>query len=369
MTDATLLHSHGDVLANLPGILGCFPTDSVVLVFYTNSRNNGNDVLALGPCARMDLNDALTSIDEDAVQFATFVLKHNLVAVATYVIGSGNAALDVADEVAALLHDHPAFPPLLSVVIADEITTDAPYEMRYAHPMIDAGPVRGRISNIAASATLRDMVQRGRSATFRDMVQRTGDMPELHRDSMMSRITSTDHGIDAGDHAQLLFDVASFSADEKSYDTLQRTYEAATRGIDDPTDIAAIRAGMQCFTSPCLRDPLLAALIEAADPQHSMDFIETLMRAVPAEWHSIRAQVTATFAMLAYATGQPGLATHAAHEAVELAPNNSYANLIAKVLDAGKGDAMLHSAVTGGRLARTELFEGYITAAARPQQQ
>lgn len=356
MTDATLMHSHGDVLANLPGILGYFPTDSVVLAFYTSNSDTIDDLnsLTLGPCARMDLGDALTSIDEDAVQFATFVLKHNLVAVAAYVIGSGNAALDVADEVAALLHDHPAFPPLLSVVIADEISTDASYAMRYTHPMIDAGPVRGHISNVAASATLRDMVQR------------TGNVPELHRDSMMSRITSTDHGIDPGDYAQLLFDVASFSADEKSYTALQRIYEAATRGINGASDIATIRAGMQCFTSPCLRDPLLAALIEAADPQHSMDFIETLMRAVPAEWHSIRAQVTATFAMLAYAAGQPGLAAHAAHEAVELAPNNSYANLIAKVLDVGKGDALLHSAVTGGRLARTELFEGYITAV-RPQ--
>ena len=359
MTDATLMHSHGDVLANLPGILGYFPTDSVVLAFYTSSRDNTDDLnsLTLGPCARMDLSDALTHIDEDAVQFATFTLKHNCVAVAAYVIGSGNAALNVADEVAALLHDHPAFPPLLSVVIADEITTDAPYEMRYAHPMIDAGPVRGRISNIAASAT------------FRDMVQRTGDVPELHRDNMMSRLTSTDHGIDAEDYSQLLFDVASFSAGEQSYDSLQRIYETATRGIDDPTDIAAIRAGMQCFTSPCLRDPLLAALIEAANPLHSVGFVETLMRAVPQEWHSIRAQVTTTFAMLAYATHQPSLAAHAAHEAVALAPSNNYANLIAKALDANQGEAMLHSAVTGGRLARTELFEGYITAAVRPPQQ
>lgn len=347
MMSTELLHSHGDVLANLPGILGYFPTDSVVLVFYTNSRNNGNDVLALGPCARMDLDNALTSIDEDAVQFATFALKHNLVAVAAYVIGSGNAALDIADEVAALLHDHPAFPPLLSVVIADEISTDTPYEMRYTHPMIDAGPVRGRISNVAASATLRDMVQR------------TGDVPELHRDNMMSRITSTDHGIDAGDHAQLLFDVASFSADEQSYAALQRTYETATRGIGDRSDIAAIRAGLQCFTTPALRDPLLAALVED-DPLRSIDFVETLMRAVPQEWHSMRAQVTTTFAMLAYATNQQSLAAHAAHEAVRLAPDNSYANLIANALDADKGDLMLRSAQQGGNLARTELFEGYI---------
>lgn len=358
MTDATLMHSHGDVLANLPGILGYFPTNSVVLAFYTSSRDTTDDLnsLTLGPCARIDLDDTLASIDDNAVQFATFTLKHNCVAVAAYVIGSGNAALNTADEIAALLHDHPAFPPLLSVVIADEISTDTPYEMRYTHPMIDAGPVRGHISNIAASATLRDMVQR------------TGNVPELHRDSFMSRITSTDHGIDAGDHAQLLFDVASFSANEKSYAALQRTYEAATRGISDPTNIAAIRAGLQCFTAPCLRDPLLAAFIEG-NPLRSIDFVETLMRAVPAEWHSIRAQVTTTFAMLAYATGQCSLAVHAAHEAVRLAPDNSYANLIASALDEGKGDLMLRSAQQGGNLARTELFEGYITAAVRPPQQ
>lgn len=354
MTTSHLMHSHGDVLANMPGILGYFPTDSVVLVFYTSGDNtNELNSLTLGPCARMDLGDALTHIDEGAVPLATFALKHNLVAVAAYVIGSGNAALDVADEIAALLHDHPAFPMLLSVVVADEITTNAPYEVRYTHPMIEAGPTHGHISDIATSITLRDMVQR------------TGSVPELDRDGMMSRITNTDHGINADDHAQLLFDVTRFSADEQSYDALQRIYETATRGIDDPTDIAAIRAGLQCFTSPRLRDPLLAALIEAPNPQHSLGFVETLMRAVPpkwhsTKWHSIRAQITATFAMLAYATGQTGLATHAAHEAVVLAPKNSYAKLIAKVLDTNQGEEMLHCAQEGGNLARTELFEGYI---------
>ena len=365
MTTAETLHSHGDVLANMPGMLGYFPTDSLVLVFYTDSDDidcadldrDGDTVATLGPITRIDLDDAIDQLTDNAWEFLALAHQHDLIAVAAYIIGTGNTALQQAEAITAELCGNPLFPQLLSVVVTDNITTGTVYQTVYTHPKVYSGAAQGRISNVATSATMRDMINR------------SGAVPDTHRDNVTARLNSTAHGINAEDYPQLLFDVASFSAYETSIVALQRTYETATRGIGNAGDIAAIRAGLQCFTTPALRDPLLAALMEAPNSQHSLVFAETLMRAVPEEWHSIRAQVTTTFAMLAYATHQPSLAAHAAHEAVDLAPNNNYANLIAKALDANQGKAMLHSAVTGGRLARTELFEGYITAAARPQPQ
>lgn len=352
MTAAHVMHSHGDVLANIPATLGYFPADSLILAFYVSDRDHNdtagdNIAITLGPVARIDLADALDQITDNALDFMMLTYQHNLVAVAAYVIGTGNAALQQAEAITDELHDNPLFPPLLSVVVTDEISTDAVYQAVYTHPMISSGAAQGTISNVATSATMRDMIDR------------SGAVPDVSRDDVAARLTSTAHSIDAEAYPELLFDVASFNARSASITALQRIYETATRGIIDPADIAALRAGLQCFTTPALRDPLLAALMEE-DPQRSLTFAEALMRAVPQEWTSIRAQATATVAICAYSAGLAGFAHSAARHAVDLAPDNSYANLILGLFDVGRPKDLLHSARQGGSLARTALFEGDI---------
>lgn len=356
MTTAETLHSHGDVLANMPGMLGYFPTDSLVLVFYTDSDDidcadldrDGDTVATLGPITRIDLDDAIDQLTDNAWEFLALAHQHDLIAVAAYIIGTGNTALQQAEAITAELCGNPLFPQLLSVVVTDNITTGTVYRTVYTHPKVYSGTAQGRISNVATSATMRDMINR------------SGAVPDTHRDDITARLNSTAHGINAEDYPQLLFDVASFSAYETSIVALQRTYETATRGIGNAGDIAAIRAGLQCFTTPALRDPLLAALMEAPNSQHSLVFAETLMRAVPEEWHATRAQITSTVALCAHNAGLTGFAHSAAKHAAELAPDNNYVSLILQVFDIGRANELLRSAQQGGNLARTELFEGYI---------
>src|SRR5699024_12443882 len=111
------------------------------------------------------------------------------------------------------------------------------------------------------------------------------------------RLNSTAHGSDVEEYRYI---VADGEADENKRpifrDELQRCYEQATLGITDPADTRAIRAGMKCFTTPALRDPLLAALLD--EPQEGLEFTEHLMYAVPRDWLRMRSQETATVAVL-----------------------------------------------------------------------
>ncbi|WP_133065274.1 DUF4192 family protein, partial [Corynebacterium hadale] len=48
-THSHTLASHGEILANLPGILGFYPNNSLILAFFVDDE--GVDTVRLGPVA------------------------------------------------------------------------------------------------------------------------------------------------------------------------------------------------------------------------------------------------------------------------------------------------------------------------------
>ena len=78
------LSSHGDLLANIPGILGFYPQNSLVLAFF--ERDKDTNSLRLGPLARFDLDGATQRLTEDRDKFAAWSEALDLSAVAAYVI-------------------------------------------------------------------------------------------------------------------------------------------------------------------------------------------------------------------------------------------------------------------------------------------
>ena len=80
------------------------------------------------------------------------------------------------------------------------------------------------------------------------------------------------------------------------------------------------------------------------------------MRTVPTSWPGMRAQLTATVAVLAQATAQTGLAGVAAHRATELSSTETFPSLVAKLIYAGKGDRMVELIREGAEKTRTTLF-------------
>ena len=63
-----------------------------------------------------------------------------------------------------------------------------------------------------------------------------------------------------------------------------------------------------------------------------------------------------TVAVLAHATGQPGLAGVAAQRATEIGPDENFPSLVAKLTDIGQGERMVELVREGAEKTRTILF-------------
>ena len=338
-TYSQTLTSHGDILANIPGILGFYPQNSLVLAFF--ERNSDTPGLHLGPLARLDLDDAVETLVNNQTQFSAWTDRVNTDAVIAYVVNSDPSAAD--DLAEFLLSEDSPLPTVLAIVQVPELTSGTGWWTVYQQLSLSA-PRTGVVSEVAGSLTLQQMILD------------TGQLPALSREELEERLNSTAHGIDDAVYRDIIADVEGYENEIHFLrDDLQQEYAQATEGIADPTDAQAIRAALRCFTTPMLRDPLLGALLD--EPQQGLVFAERLMRVVPRDWLKMRSQITATVAVLAQATGQTGLAGVAAHRATELSDTENFPNLVARSINLGLGSKLITSVRQGAEKAHYLLFD------------
>ncbi|CAB0834180.1 hypothetical protein FRC0306_00434 [Corynebacterium diphtheriae] len=338
-TYSQTLTSHGDILANIPGILGFYPQDSLVLAFFKRAEDSPQ--LSLSPLARLDLDDAVETLIDNQAQFTAWSDRINADAVIAYVI---NADPSAADDLAEfLLSEDSPLPTVLAIVQVPELTSGTGWWTVYQQLSLSA-PRTGIVSEVSGSLTLQQMILD------------TGQLPALSREELEDRLNSTAHGIDDAEYQDIINDVEAYEKEIHFLrDDLQHEYSQATAGISDPTNTRAIRAALRCFTTPMLRDPLLAALLD--EPEKGLAFAERLMRAVPREWYKMRSQVTATVAVLAQATGQTGFAGVAANKATELSETENFPSLVARSLNLGLGSKLIKSVREGADKAHYLLFD------------
>ncbi|MEM5985456.1 DUF4192 domain-containing protein [Corynebacterium hesseae] len=337
-TYSQTLTSHGDILANIPGILGFYPQNSLVLAFF--KRNEDSPQLSLSPLARLDLDDAVETLIDNQAQFSALSDRVNADAVIAYVIHSDPLAAD--DLAEFLLSEDSPLPTVLAIVQVPELTSGTGWWTIYQQLDLSA-PRSGVISEVTGSLTLQQMVLD------------TGQLPALSREELEERLNSTSHGIDEAVYQDIIADVEAYENEIHFLrDDLQHEYEKATEGITDPTNTRAIRSGLRCFTTPMLRDPLLSALLD--EPQQGLVFAESLMRAVPRDWLKMRSQVTATVAVLAQAVGQTGFAGVAAHHSTELS-GEKFPSLVARSINLGLGSKLITSVRQGASKAHYLLFD------------
>lgn len=338
-TFSQTLTSHGDILANIPGILGFYPQNSLVIAFF--ERNSDTHGLHLGPLARLDLDDAIETLVANQNQFTAWSDRLNTDAVIAYVVSSDPSAAD--DLAEFLLSEDSPLPTVLAIIQVPEITSGTGWWSVYRRPGASE-PRSGVVSEVAGSAALQQMILD------------TGQLPALSRDELEERLDSAEHDISDAEYEGIIADIKAFEKEPPFLrHELQRCYEQATVGISDPANTRAIRAGLQCFTTPTLRDPLLSALLE--EPQQGITFAEHLMHAVPRDWARMRSQVTATVAVLAQATGQTGFAGVAAHRATELSETENFPSLVARTIHLGLGSKLISSVYEGAVKARHVLFD------------
>ena len=338
-TYSQTLTSHGEILANIPGILGFYPQDSLVIAFF--ERNDDTHGLHLGPLARLDLDGAVETLIDNQAQFAAWSGRVNADAVIAYVINSDPSAAD--DLAKFLLGDDSPLPTVLAIVQVPELTSGTGWWTIYQQLSLSA-PRTGVVSEVAGSLTLQQMVLD------------TGQLPALSREELEERLNSTAHGIDEAEYQDIIADVEGYEREIHCLrDDLQHEYGQATEGIANPSNTRAIRSALRCFTTPMLRDPLLAALLD--EPQKGLAFAERLMQTVPRDWLRMRSQVTATVAVLAQATGQTGLAGVAAHRATELSETENFPALVARSINLGLGSKLITSVKQGASKAHYLLFD------------
>lgn len=334
------LVTHGDILANIPAILGFYPQDALVLTFLVkNDESNG---LVLGPIARLDLDEAVEGLKTDADRLPEWIDMHELEAVTAYVIS--NDLVQAVSVKNFLCSDaSPLQVPLLAVVQTPEITTGASWCALHLHPS-STNPRLGTISEVATSVT------------FKKMVNDTGELPEMTREDVEKRINSTDHGLDENVHKAILDETIGYMPPILPFGQ-QRLYEEAVAGITNP-GIRATTAALKCFSHKLLRDALLAEMLD--DPHAGLKYAEHLMRVVPpVRWPGMRAQTTAFVAVLAQAIGQTGFASMAAFRAKELGPDEAFPGLVATLVDLGRADELVAAAIEGSNEARKQLFEKF----------
>lgn len=338
-TYSQTLTSHGDILANIPGILGFYPQNSLVLAFF--DRNSDTPGLHLGPLARLDLDDAVETLTSNQQQFAVWSGRVNADAVIAYVINPDPSAAD--DLAEFLLSEDSSLPTVLAIVQVPELTSGTGWWTVYQQLSLSA-PRTGVVSEVAGSLTLQQMILD------------TGQLPALSREELEERLNSTAHGIDEDEYRDIVADVEAYEREIHCLrDDLQHEYGQATEGIADPSNTRAIRSALRCFTTPMLRDPLLAALLD--EPQKGLAFAERLMQTVPRDWLKMRSQVTATVAVLAQATGQTGFAGVAAHRATELSDTENFPELVARSISLGLGSKLIKSVREGADKAHYLLFD------------
>lgn len=338
-TYSQTLTSHGDILANIPGILGFYPHNSLVLAFF--DRNSDTPGLHLGPLARLDLDDAVETLIDNQQQFTALSDRVNADAVIAYVVSADPSAAD--DLAKFLLSEDSPLPTVLAIVQVPELASGTGWWTVYQQLSLSA-PRTGVVSEVAGSLTLQQMILD------------TGQLPALSREELEERLNSTAHGIDDAVYRDIIADVEGYENEIHFLrDDLQQEYAQATEGISDPTDAQAIRAALRCFTTPMLRDPLLGALLD--ELQQGLVFAERLMRVVPRDWLKMRSQITATVAVLAQATGQTGLAGVAAHRATELSDTENFPNLVARSINLGLGSKLITSVRQGAEKAHYLLFD------------
>ena len=338
-TYSQTLTSHGDILANIPGILGFYPQNSLVIAFF--ERNSDTPGLHLGPLARLDLDDAVETLVNNQQQFTALSGSLDTDAIIAYAVSSDPSAAD--DLANFLLSEDSPLPTVLAIIQVPEITSGTGWWTVYQQLSLSA-PRSGMVSEVTGSLTLQQMILD------------TGQLPALSREELEERLNSTAHGIDETEYQDIIADVEAYEKEIHFLrDDLQREYSQATEGIPDPTNTRANRSALKCFTTPMLRDPLLSALLD--EPKQGLAFAEHLMRVVPRDWLKMRSQVTATVAVLAQATGQTGFAGVAANKATELCETENFPSLVARSINLGLGSKLITSVREGAEKAHYLLFD------------
>ncbi|MCS4535236.1 DUF4192 domain-containing protein [Corynebacterium sp. HS2168-gen11] len=171
-------HLPADLMANIPGILGYFPRESVVFASFVQKAD---DYFSLGPILRIDF-DKLRYLPDAGAALAAVQS-----AVTVAVIVTDNTDRDVIQEVLHAIETASITGecPVAACWQVSEIYTQAPYELKFYHPYT-AKVLSGVFRKLAASpAWKQGEVGAISQAKSTQELLADGYLPELSKDDAL----------------------------------------------------------------------------------------------------------------------------------------------------------------------------------------
>lgn len=352
--------SPGDLLSNIPGILGFYPTDSVVFLGLeeTESGSRGGEEepsgtgVSLGPLIRVDIADIRNAYGEVSTLLNTaqhvcvfaFLISHRphseiaAISELLYELGDGEGLLDID-----------------AAWWVEEIYAGEVYELLFGPTGSDgSGPLkhwtRGKIPAITASQSMRHCVDN-------DVI------PELSRGDMMKRFSRSNPnlgkqeaaamaqigrqaGLELRNNRCILGTKSALSVADVVTDVprLLSEVESLDQVLGDRDALGAVAVWL---STTWVRDLVVADLLD--NPQAAQNL---LMAAAHTFAGSIRSNALALYAAVGLTTDCIVYAGWALHVLREEDPHHSLGNLIFSVYRAGKFELISSSMARGCALAR-----------------
>lgn len=341
------IRTPGDILANIPGILGFFPSESVILISIQPSPRG----YSMGPVARLNLNDVPAALQEVMDAFHC----GNPESIFGFVL-SQRQEEDLWD----ILHSLYRFQDRSGVGIdacwlAEELSTDTAYDLIFGHASEDGeGPLQnwmeGTIPAISTSHSMRACVNNGM-------------LPELSRNDLVQRFK---------DHNPY-FGKEEISAMERCCREIARQLRAG-RGYQtsEPVqvvkrliaDVRFVLSEVESLEETLENEELLCAAAMWMSTTWTRDLVITELLSAPREAGDLLLAVARTFqgsirynALALYAASQVSqefgiYAGPALSVLVEEVPHHNLGRLIAQGYRSGMGRRLVTSLCHGCELAR-----------------
>lgn len=280
----------GDLIANLPGLFGFYPSDSLVLLTF--DKHPGS--LRLGPVVRVDVAD----IEEpDNLRTAVELVGSTERILSAIVISRDLAAIDRATEILVEFARTDCW-PIFGIWSLAQIGAGEPYELQY--PALVEPPLREWEAGLVPEIMGAHVVQQ---------MSASGELPELSRREALEYFTAPEDAADltalssqgatllsaairgGGEESQAALDFLM----DQAFDALEDAATADSSGWLNLEKVRGAEVVAAALSDSFLRDLILGVLLSHPGPTN------TLMRSLAGSLSgSARANALCVFALSAY---------------------------------------------------------------------
>ena len=343
----------GDVIALIPGLLGFYPEESLVVMCFNHNPQEG--YATTGPVMRMGIDDVSESAFDE--RFTQLTNGYNCVcAVLVTQRRSCEVALKALDHLYVAYMDD----KLDVIWSVNEVAEGERYMLEYGQQPLHVDDPRfyeGDVSSIVASPAMAQLAQHGMlpELTREDMVsyfahnpRHTRTYAEIARDAYKLGDDALEAWADGTrDPARALIAQAMLAIETAQPDVLVASEVPEALEL---TSIDELTALIACLSTSKLRDGLITVVL--ANPERASQLLLSITQQF---YGVVRANALCLWAMLATQQSLYGLARAAIDEAEATVPGHRLTKLVQRCVHHGMHAELLRNAADGSHATLTEV--------------